>query len=103
MVVREVPPPTPLLSRMPSTHTPWSGRGPGRPGGARHCTTDLDALGRVCSALPGSTAYGMRALRARHNGPAAGNGAPGSRCRLIPRRRHCSDVAALSGDRLMFT
>jgi hypothetical protein len=50
-----------LPSRPPSTHTPWSGRGSGRPGGARHCTNDLDALGRVCSALPGSTGDGMGA------------------------------------------
>ncbi|MFF4657694.1 hypothetical protein [Streptomyces sp. NPDC001381] len=41
-----------LPSRTPSTHTPWSGRGSWRPGGARHCTNDLDARGRVCSALP---------------------------------------------------
>ncbi|MFB6933392.1 tyrosine-type recombinase/integrase [Streptomyces chartreusis] len=33
-----------LPSRLPSTHTPWSGRGSWRPGGARHCTNDLDAL-----------------------------------------------------------
>jgi hypothetical protein len=32
-----------LPSRLPSTHTPWSGRGSWRPGGARHCTNDLDA------------------------------------------------------------
>ncbi|RZU22065.1 hypothetical protein EV567_2580 [Streptomyces sp. BK239] len=34
-----------LPSRPPSTHTPWSGRGSGRQGGARHCTNDLDAPG----------------------------------------------------------
>ncbi|MEU1409950.1 hypothetical protein ABZ471_48630, partial [Streptomyces sp. NPDC005728] len=45
-------------------------------GGARYCTNDLDAMGRVCSALPGSTVYGMGAPRARLYGPAAGNGAP---------------------------
>lgn len=39
----------------------WCGRGSGRQGGARHCTNDLDALGRVCSALPGSMAGGMEA------------------------------------------
>jgi hypothetical protein len=33
-------------------------------------------MGRVCSALPGSTADGMGAPRARHYGPATGNGAP---------------------------
>lgn len=65
-----------LPSRPPSTHTPWSGRGSGRPGGARHCTNDLDALGRVCSALPGSAVDGMGAPRARHYRPAVGDGAP---------------------------
>ncbi len=50
-----------LPSRPPSTHTPWSGRGSGRQGGARHCTNDLDALGRDCSALPGSKVVGMGA------------------------------------------
>ncbi|RLV67641.1 hypothetical protein STAN_3165 [Streptomyces sp. CBMAI 2042] len=50
-----------LPSRPPSTHTPWSGRGSGRQGGARHCTNDLDALGRDCSALPGSKVDGMGA------------------------------------------
>ncbi len=34
--------------------------------GARHCTNDLDAMGRVCSALPGATVDGMGALNARH-------------------------------------
>ncbi|GKQ36762.1 hypothetical protein ALMP_33020 [Streptomyces sp. A012304] len=29
-----------LPSRPPSTHTPWSGRGSWRPGGARHCTNE---------------------------------------------------------------
>jgi hypothetical protein len=33
-------------------------------------------VGRVCSALPGSTADGMGAPRARHYGSAVGNGAP---------------------------
>lgn len=65
-----------LPSRPPSTHTPWSGRGSWRPGGARHCTNDLDAMGRVCSALPGSTVDGMGVPRARHYGSAVGNGAP---------------------------
>lgn len=37
----------------------WSGRGAGRPGGARHCTNDLDARCRVCSACPGPMADGM--------------------------------------------
>jgi hypothetical protein len=63
-----------LPSRTPSTHTPWSGRGSWRPGGARHCTNSLDAMGRVCSALCGSTLYGMGAPRSRHYGPPAGNG-----------------------------
>lgn len=57
-----------LPSRLPSTHTPWSRRGAGRPGGARHCTNDLDARCRVCSALPGSTADGMGAPTATPNG-----------------------------------
>jgi hypothetical protein len=65
-----------LPSRPPSTHTPWSGRGSWRPGGARHCTNDLDAMGRVCSALPGSMVVGMEAPRARHFGPAVAYGAP---------------------------
>lgn len=53
------PPITQLTSRPPSTHTPWSRRGSWRPGGARHRTNDLDAMGRVCSALPGSMVDGM--------------------------------------------
>jgi hypothetical protein len=65
-----------LPSRPPSPHTPRSGRGSWRPGGARHCTNDLDAMGRVFSALPGSMADGMRAPRARHYGPAAAYDAP---------------------------
>jgi hypothetical protein len=75
---------------LPSSHpvrrrpTPWSGRGSGRQGGARHRTNDLDALGRVCSALPGSMADGMGAPRARPYGPAVGDGAPPSRCLPIP-------------------
>ncbi|MFD4414719.1 hypothetical protein [Streptomyces sp. NPDC058475] len=36
----------------------------------------LDAMGRVCSALPGSMVDGMGASRAHHYGPAVGNGAP---------------------------
>lgn len=68
--------PPQLPSRPPSTHTPWSGRGPGRQGGAPNWTNDLDALGRVCSALPGSMADGMGAPHARPYGPAAGSGAP---------------------------
>lgn len=55
-----------LPSRPPSTHTPWSGRGSGRQGGARRCTNDLDALGRTCSALPGSKVVGMGAHNAHH-------------------------------------
>jgi len=38
--------------------------------------TTLTPLGRVCSALPGSTVDGMGAHHARHDVPAAGNGAP---------------------------
>jgi hypothetical protein len=33
-------------------------------------------MGRVCSALPGSTVDGMGARHAHHDVPAAGNGAP---------------------------
>lgn len=91
-----------LPSRPPSTHAPWSGRGSWRPGGARHCTNDLDAMGRVCSALPGSMADGMGAHHARHDVPADGNGAPPTRCRPIPRRRHVLDRwPRTSGARLM--
>ncbi|WBB65380.1 site-specific integrase [Micromonospora sp. WMMD812] len=43
-----------LPSRLPPTHTPWSGPGPGRQGGAPYRTNDLVALALVCSALPGS-------------------------------------------------
>lgn len=78
-----------LPSRPPSTHTPWSGRGSGRQGGARHCTNDLDALGRDCSALPGSKVVGMgaprRSPRIRRR-PA--NGAPPIPESERPRRRH---------------
>lgn len=38
--------------------------------------TTLTPLGRVCSALPGSTVYGMGAPRLHPYGPAGGNGAP---------------------------
>jgi hypothetical protein len=65
-----------LPSRPPSTHTPWSRRGSGRPGRSYSGALHLDALGRVCSALPGSTVDGMGAPRARSYGPAVGNGAP---------------------------
>ncbi len=85
-----------LPSRPPSTHTPWSGRGSGRQGGARHCTNDLDALGRDCSALPGSKVDGMGApttlapLR-----PALANGAPPIPESERPRRRHPREAADL--------
>ncbi|MGW2770728.1 hypothetical protein, partial [Streptomyces sp. NPDC001275] len=36
----------------------------------------LDAMGRVCSALPGAMADGMGAPRAHPYGPAVGDGAP---------------------------
>lgn len=45
-------------------------------------------MGRVCSALPGATVDGMGAHHARHDLSAAGNGAPSTRWRPIPRRRH---------------
>jgi len=73
-----------LPSRPLSTHTPWSGRGSWRPGGARHCTNDLDAMGRVCSALPGSTVDGMGALPAATYERAADSGAPCPWCRSAP-------------------
>lgn len=76
--------PPQLPSRLPSTHTPWSGRGSGRQGGAPHWTNDLDALGRDCSALPGATADGMGAPRPRHTRPAPANGAPPSRSLSAP-------------------
>ncbi|MER7972287.1 hypothetical protein ABTX35_25405, partial [Streptomyces sp. NPDC096080] len=45
-----------------------------------HCTNDLDAMGRVCSALPGATVDGMGAPHAHPHahpyGPVVGNGAP---------------------------
>lgn len=65
-----------LPSRPPSTHTPWSRRGPWRPGGARYCTNDLDARDHACSASPGSAVDGMGAPHAHHNGPAVGDVAP---------------------------
>jgi hypothetical protein len=81
-----------LSSRPPSTHTSWSGRGSWRPGGARHCTNDLDAMGRVCSASPGSTVVGTGALpRTTPTDPQPGMAPPPSRCWPIPRRRHCPD------------
>ncbi|MDQ1027063.1 hypothetical protein QF035_004645 [Streptomyces umbrinus] len=83
--------PPPLPSRPPSTHTPWSGRGSGRQGGARHCTNDLDALGHGCSALPGLAVDGMEAPRARHTRLALANGAPSIPESERPRRRHLCD------------
>ena len=74
-----------LPSRLPSTHTPWSGRGSGRQGGAPCRTNDLDALGRDCSALPGSMADRMGA---RHTRPALANGAPAISEPERPCRRH---------------
>ncbi len=68
--------PPQLPSRPPSPHTPWSGRGSGRQGGARRCTNDLDALGRDRSALPGSAVDGMGTPRARHYVAVVGNGVP---------------------------
>ncbi|GHF14779.1 hypothetical protein GCM10018789_51160 [Streptomyces werraensis] len=58
---------------------------------------------RVCSALPGSTVYGMGAPRARHYGPAIGNGAPSIPVPADPRRRHCPELAAMCVNRLMTT
>jgi len=83
-----------LLSSHPVRRRPtrmWSGRGSWRPGGARHCTNDLDAMGRVCSALPGSMADGMGAPTLATMCPRPGTAPPPTRCRPIPRRRHCFD------------
>lgn len=80
--------PPQLPSRLPSTHTSWNGRGSGRQGGAPCWTNDLDALGRDCSALPGSTADGMGDPHARHTRPAPANGAPAISEPERPRRRH---------------
>lgn len=88
---RDSPQPTthPAPTRPPSTHTPWSGRGAGRPGGARHCTNDLDAMGRACSPLPGSTVDGMGANPAHApTDPQPGTVPPPSRGWPIRRRRH---------------
>lgn len=58
--------------------------------------------GRVCSALPGSTVYGMEALRARPYGPAAGSGAPlHPGAGRAPAGGIVLTVAALCGDRLV--
>ncbi|SED53379.1 hypothetical protein SAMN05216489_03707 [Streptomyces sp. 3213] len=81
-----------LPSRPPSTHTPWSGRGSWRPGGARHCTNDLDAMGRVCSALPGSMVVGMEAPRAYPYESAPGDGAPFIPVSADPPPEACSDL-----------
>jgi len=81
-----------LPSRPPSTHTPWSGRGSWRPGGARHCTNDLDARGRVCSALPGSMVVGMEAPHPYPYEPAPGDGAPSIPVSADPPPEACSDL-----------
>ncbi|GAA1237163.1 hypothetical protein GCM10009646_26960 [Streptomyces aureus] len=63
-------------------------------------TNDLDAMGRVCSALPGAMADGMEAPRARHNGPALAYGAPAIPESERPRRRQTPwPVAPSHGDR----
>lgn len=79
-----------LPSRPPSPHTPWSGCGSWRPGGAGHCTNDLDAMGRVCSALPEAMVDGNGSPTHATMGPRRERRPlhPGSR--PIPRRRHCS-------------
>lgn len=62
---------------------------------------DLDAMGRVCSAV-WVMVHGIGAPCACHYGPAVANGAPpASRCRPISRRRHGLDRDPLCGDRLM--
>jgi hypothetical protein len=58
-------------------------------------------MGRVCSASPGSTVDGMGAPRARHNGPAVGDGAPSIPVPADPPPEALFTMAALCGDRLM--
>ena len=59
-------------------------------------------MGRVCSALPGSTVDGMGAPRARHYGPAVGNGAPSIPVPADPPpEASVLTVGRACGDRLM--
>jgi hypothetical protein len=91
-----------LPSRPPSTHTPWSGRGSWRPGGARHCTNDLDAMGRVCSALAWDDGGRDGSLRARPYERAAASGALSIPVPADP-PPGCLYVDALCSDHLMVT
>jgi hypothetical protein len=61
----------------------WSGRGSWRPGGARHCTNDLDARGRVCSARPGRWQVGWE-HSAHRDARAGASGEGPSRSRSAP-------------------
>ena len=81
----------------PVCHRParlWSGRGSGRQGGAPRWTNDLDALGRGCSALPGSMAGGMGAptFTTMNVQPPTGPSIPEPE---RPRRRHRSDFCCV--------
>ena len=69
-------PPAALPSRLPSSHTPWSGLGSWCPGGARHCTNDLDTRNQARSALPGMMADGMAATYPHPIRTAPADGAP---------------------------
>lgn len=69
----------------------WSGRGAWRPGGARHCTYDLDARTRVRSACLGRWQAGWEPPHAHHNAPAPAYGAPAIPESERPRRRHRPD------------
>ncbi|BCL29353.1 hypothetical protein GCM10017557_42120 [Streptomyces aurantiacus] len=57
--------------------------------------TTLTPLGRVCSALPGSTVDGMEAPHAHPTRPAPASGAPSIPESERPRRRHVCDLGAL--------
>lgn len=61
--------------------------------------TTLTPLGRVCSALPGSTVDGTDAPHARPTRPAPASGAPSIPESERPRRRHVLTVTVLHGDR----
>ncbi|WP_393098841.1 hypothetical protein [Streptomyces sp. LN325] len=91
-----------LPSRLPSAHTPWSGRGSWRPGGARHCTNDLDARGRVPEVGKQWTDTGEiheeRDLKGRADGET--RGAPGHPALTRILRQHIEDERLKPGDLL---
>ena len=62
----------------------WSRRGSGRQGGARHCTNDLDALGRDCSACPGRWQAGWKLPHSAMTNPHPLAGPGPSRSRSAP-------------------